>query len=453
MNEQNPDLKGLQSFADRRDREVSPIFVGREQETEHVLRHAELLGEDHAQGARTQGATIVITGCPGSGKSAFLAHFARTFAKIELTNTVLVPIECSHQDLTARNTEDLETQLARLAVRREQGLHKTFQALLKDAGQALKLQNTFERLEQKISTDAGKRTVVCLLVDEIQNVTEASAPAVQLLHTQSFSPPVLPVYAGLDDSVDRLKRIGRISRLSANAHMTMGALREGCATEATERLFEKYRVRSDTGARTAWAQAIGEEALDFAQHLHVALQAACGVLVGSGGTARARRRGRGEAPRPHGQRTVLRSEDQRHRESPCTRGARRDVPCDTSEDASDGDGPGRVGQGVNEQTRPALDRIQQRGSARIGRTHAPPRNSPPLGAGPGGSAHSVATRLAYRPLRTAHRLATATASAGTEPNPPQIAPRAVCKRNKVVRRSGENVSGAERQVIDFRIRR
>ena len=287
MNEQKPDLKGLQSFADRRDREVSPIFVGREQETEHVLRHAELLGEDHAQGAHTQGATIVITGCPGSGKSAFLGHFARTFAKIELTNTVLVPIECSHQDLTARNTEELETQLARLAVRREQGLHKTFQALLKDAGQALKLQNTFERLEQKISTDAGKRTVVCLLVDEIQNVTKASAPAVQLLHTRSFSPPMLPIYAGLDDSVDRLKRICRISRLSANAHMTMGALREGCATEATERLFEKYRVRSDTGTRTAWAQAIGEEALDFAQHLHVALQAACGVLVGSGGTARA----------------------------------------------------------------------------------------------------------------------------------------------------------------------
>ena len=287
MNEQNPDLKGLQSFADRRDRELSPIFVGREQETEQVLRHAELLGEDHAQGARTQGATIVITGCPGSGKSAFLAHFARTFAKIELTNTVLIPIECSHRDLTARNTEDLETQLARLAVRREQGLHKTFQALLKDAGQALKLQNTFERLEQKISTDAGKRTVVCLLVDEIQNVTEASAPAVELLHTRSFSPPVLPVYAGLDDSVEKLEKVCGISRLAANAHMMMGTLRERATTEATKQLFEKYRVRSDTGARATWAQAIDEAALDFAQHLHVALQAACGVLIASGGTARA----------------------------------------------------------------------------------------------------------------------------------------------------------------------
>ena len=379
MNEQDPDLEGLQSFANQTDREESPIFVGRERETEHVVRQAELVGEVHAEGRNTQGATIVITGCPGSGKSAFLGHFARTFAKLELTKTVLIPVPCSDLDLTARNTEDLEAQLARFAIRRKEGLHETFQALLKDAGQALKLRNTFERLEQKISKDAGKRTVVCLLVDEIQNVTEASAPAVQLLHTRSLSPPVLPIYAGLDDSVDRLKRICRISRLSANAHMTMGALREHAATEATERLFEKHRVRSDTGARAAWAQAIDEEALDFAQHLHVA---PAGRLRRAGsvrGHRTGRRRGRGEAARPRGQRTVLRVEDQRHRESPCARGARRGAPCDAHEYATDGEAPGQVGQGVDAQTRPSLGRIQQRGSARTGRTHAPPRDPPPLG--------------------------------------------------------------------------
>ena len=287
MNEQSPDLKGLQSFAHSIDRELSPIFVGREQETEHVLRHAELLGEDHAQGAHTQGATIVITGCPGSGKSAFLGHFARTFAKLELTNTVLVPIEYSHQDLTARNSKDLQAQFAEVAIEKKERTHRTFQALLKDAGQALKLRNTFERLQQKISTDEGKRTVVCLLVDEIQTLTEASAPAVQLLHTRSFSPPVLPIYAGLDDSVDKLEKVCGISRLRATARMTMGTLREHAAKEATEMLFEKYRVRSDTGARATWAQAIDEAALGFAQHLHVALKTACSVFIARGGTARA----------------------------------------------------------------------------------------------------------------------------------------------------------------------
>ena len=286
MNEQGPDLKGLQSFANQTDREESPIFVGRERETEHVLIQADLVGEAHAEGRNTQGATIVITGCPGSGKSAFLGHFARTFAKLELTGTVLIPVQCNHQDLTASNSKELQAQLAELAIGSKKGLHKTFQALADDLGERLKLRNTFEQLEQEISKDAGKRTVVCLLVDEIQNVTEANAPAVQLLHTRAFSPPVLPIYAGLDDSVEKLEKVCGISRLAANAHMTMDKLPEGAGKVAGEELFERYRVRSDATARAAWKKTIEEEALGFAQHLHVALQAACAVVVDCDGTAR-----------------------------------------------------------------------------------------------------------------------------------------------------------------------
>ena len=341
MNEQDPDLEGLQSFADQTDREESPIFVGRERETEHVVRQTELLGEDHAQGAHTQGATIVITGCPGSGKSAFLGHFARTFEKHELTKTVLIPVECSHLDLTARNTEDLQAQLARLAVRREQGLHKSFQAL--------KLRNPFERLEQKISTDAGKRTVVCLLVDEIQNVTEASAGAVQLLHTRSFAPPVFPIYAGLDDAVDRLRTVCGISRLSDEARMPMGPLRENASREAAKKLFEKYHVRADEGARAAWTAAIDAEALDFAQHLHVSLKAASSVLTEHEGTAQAedapevRRRAR------CGERSVLQLEDRGHRRVPRGGDARRGPQSDASKHTGEQKRPDRVGKGAHAQ--------------------------------------------------------------------------------------------------------
>ena len=154
-------------------------------------------------------------------------------------------------------------------------------------GQAQKLESTFERLEQKISEEAGKRTVVCLLVDEIQNVTEASAPAMQRLHSRAFSPPVLPIYAGLDDSAEKLETVCGIARLAANARMTMGALPAHAAKEAADRLFERYRVRSNARARAAWAKVIDEEAVGFAQHLHVALQAACEVLIAHDGTARA----------------------------------------------------------------------------------------------------------------------------------------------------------------------
>ena len=285
MNEQGPDLEGLRRFADSKDREVSPIFVGREHEIGHVVRQAELAAQAHAEGRETQGATIVITGCPGSGKSAFLGHFARRFATRELAEAVLVPVQCSHLDLTASRSEELEAQLGAFAMERRRGLHKAWQAVLEDAGEALGLPSTLRRLEQKIAKDSVKGTVVCLLVDEIQSITEESARALQLLHTRSFSPPVLPVYAGLDDSVERLKTVGGISRLSARGHMRMGEIGGEAARAATVRLFDRYRVRSSAMVRATWAQTIEEGAMGFAQHLHRALQAACRVLIASGGIA------------------------------------------------------------------------------------------------------------------------------------------------------------------------
>ena len=285
MSEQEPDLEGLRSFADSKDGEDSPIFVGREREIAHVARQAELTAQAHAEGRNTQGGTLVITGCPGSGKSAFLAHFARRFGTEELTGSVLVPVQCSHLDLTASRTEALEAQLAGFAVERKRGLHRAWQAILEDAGEALELPSTLRRLEQKIAEDSVKGTVVCLLVDEIQGLTEESARAVQLLHTRSFSPPVLPVYAGLDDAVERLKTVGGISRLSAHGHMRMGEIGTEATREAAGRLFDRYRVRGDAKARATWARAIAAEAMGFAQHLHRALQAACRVLIASGGTA------------------------------------------------------------------------------------------------------------------------------------------------------------------------
>ncbi len=287
MNEQRPNLEGLRIFAIQHDRGESPIFVGRERETEHILLQAESIGAAHAAGRGTEGATIVISGCPGSGKSAFLKYFARAFSTLELTNTVLVPALCTHHALGARNEDELKAQLAKLAIENKGGGHKILQTLAAEVGKKLKVEETLKRLEEKITKDWGRRTVVCLLVDEIQNVTDENRVALELLHTRSLSPPVLPIYAGLDDSVEQLQRVGRISRLSDEARMTMGPLRENAAKEAAGQLFDNYRVRSDGPTRRAWAQAIEDEALDFAQHLHSALKSASGVLVAGGGTARA----------------------------------------------------------------------------------------------------------------------------------------------------------------------
>ena len=69
-----PDLEGLRSFSEPSDRGATPFFVGRAGEIEDIervlaraLRHAEA-------GQRSAGATRLIQGAPGAGKSALLAH-------------------------------------------------------------------------------------------------------------------------------------------------------------------------------------------------------------------------------------------------------------------------------------------------------------------------------------------------------------------------------------------
>ena len=370
----------MQSFARQTDREESPIFVGREQEIAHIVAQADDVGEAHAQGRATQGRTMVITGCPGSGKSAFLGHFARKFANLDLVETVLIPVPCNHQDLTATDSRELEAQIGALALEKKGGLDKTLQALASDLGTKLKMEKTLGQLEARVAEGSGKRTVVCLLVDEIQNVTGASAAAMQLLHTHAFSPPVLPVYAGLDDSAEQLERVCGISRLGTNAQMTMGALRENSAREATQLLFEKYRVRSTGKAQTAWKEAIEKEALAFGQHLHIALQAACTVLAAAGGEAHAQDATEVKQARTRGQRALLRVEDDRRRGRARGRGARRGAQGDACENKSDERTPDEVGERRDGGTQRAHARVQRRRSTRARRTAAAPGDHPAIGA-------------------------------------------------------------------------
>ena len=187
------------------------------------------------------------------------------------------------------------------------------------------------------------------------------------------------------------------------------------AEKATERLFEKYRVRSDAGTRAAWTQTIDKEALGFAQHVHGALQAACTVLVARGGTARAEDVGkvktRANAARDRFYASKTRAIMEEHAEAVLNvvhQATRTNTKLTQKHLAS-------VGQGVDAQTRPSLGRIEQRGSARTDRTHAPPGDPAPLGAGPSKSADSVAAHLAHRSLRTARRLATGSRREKTRP--------------------------------------
>ena len=76
-----PDLEGLRFFSEPSDREPAAFFVGRADETEDIER-ALARALRHAQaGQRSAGATRLIQGAPGAGKSALLAHLEKKWTQ------------------------------------------------------------------------------------------------------------------------------------------------------------------------------------------------------------------------------------------------------------------------------------------------------------------------------------------------------------------------------------
>ena len=202
---------------------------------------------------------------------------------------------------------------------------------------------------RRSATDARKRTVVCLLVDEIQTVTEASAPAVQLLHTRSFSPPVLPIYAGLDDSVDKLENGMRdLAPVRRGPNADGPAARErvkGGSQEAVREVPRQSRRRRTRrvdrrdrrrGARLRPAPARQPEGR---------LERAHGTRGGRTG----RGRPGGTPPRTRGERTVLQLEDRGHRRVPRGGDARRGPQSNASKHTGEQKRPDRVGKGAHAQ--------------------------------------------------------------------------------------------------------
>ena len=282
-----PDITGLKKFSRTADRELSPIFAGRHEEGERVLEQIEHCAERHHEGLSTAGRTMLITGPPGMGKSAFLGHLA-THAPHYHRNTQIIPVEVNLNPL--RTDQDLNQQIAN-AIKEEQSptrviLEAFGSALLDNLGKTIGIPESFTSKLRTIGKQIMQHTktvpVVCMLIDEIQTATEANGSILRQLHTQKFSPPILPVFAGLSNAPSVLDDIG-ISRLSDEAHIPLGRLPQEHAQQAILQLFGQYHVQGSHKNKAELARFVAMNSQGFPQHLHVGLKGVSRMLAESGG--------------------------------------------------------------------------------------------------------------------------------------------------------------------------
>jgi len=294
---ENVPLWRLADFALRNDRRWSPFFVGREDEIAELEYACEETFECVRRGeAATEGATALLQGAPGAGKTAILSELQRRW-RLSLTKEYRPPVairltvgQMSDEATVATAVaEAVDPKVARewrtttgKEIRRGGGA-----SLIVEYGGEYGTTSTVEPMDIDLASLAilmpprtWKRPVV-LMVDEIQRIGPEAGDVIDALHQASTNLPIVPLYAGLGDSATVLRKKAGLSRLSEGYPRTVGRLDPGQPAEAVRKMLESFRITGTPALEREWAERIEEETDLWPQHLHTAMSSLARGLVGT----------------------------------------------------------------------------------------------------------------------------------------------------------------------------
>ena len=306
--ERGPDLEGLRAFVREGDRNRARFFVGREAQILDIEQVCADAFAGFLAGRPLAGATRLIQGAPGAGKTALLSQVVATVDSAETKGPsrwrrfFRKAGEGNRQPKAMFvDTGDLGDP-ARLALRIAEWL---------GPGKAKKLRQTHSR---SIGAQAGAGgfgvgrgdTVatgppqagfaeigalfspeewpgpLCLMVDEIQTLQAEQAPVLQSLHLATQGLPIVPVLAGLANSREVLARRG-ISRLNEDGVHTLGRLETGQPAQAVRAMLNCFRIESTEAAVQHWAVCLEEHSGGWPQHLQNAMRSLAEALLETNG--------------------------------------------------------------------------------------------------------------------------------------------------------------------------
>lgn len=303
-----PNIAGLKKFSSRiltKDRGSTPFFSGRYQVIEDIELSIEGVMERHRNGIRMPAAdeTWLFQGPPGVGKSALLARLdERWSSEASEANPISLPIridliynqaklvaKIADAIAIANNDADTSDKLRQI-ISMDHSIATRFggEFLIKATAQSSDGKSvttkprelTWETLATLFPPEKWKRPVV-LMLDEVQSMRDLEGQSeVSNLHQGIHGLPIIPIFAGLLDSYDALRK-HHISRMSSRRRVTLGALEQSEAESSVKRMLDAFRV--DGSNRCDWARRIAGECSGWPQHLHTNLQALAKVLAANNG--------------------------------------------------------------------------------------------------------------------------------------------------------------------------
>ncbi len=292
------DIAGLRKFSRMPDRDRAPFLVGRTDEVNLVNQlHDDAFGY-LCDGEISSSMTALLQGAPGVGKTSLLNHMKRRW-RTEKSSPIVVEttpqVLADEGRLAVAIAEAVRAGASRVW-RTEHSAGRigraSFMGLGADISDGMNVRPSAPRLED-IGTVLRTRNVlgpdwiwerpVVLMVDEIQSLPTEAGPVVQALHMGVADLPLVPLFAGLGDSLEILEGFTGTSRLTADNVLRLGALETRQATGVVETMFRTYGVRGADAARAHWADWAAEVSDAWPQHLHNAMRAIARGLLETGG--------------------------------------------------------------------------------------------------------------------------------------------------------------------------
>ena len=282
----DPDLEGLRFFSEPSDRERALFFVGRAGEIEDIERAAARALRHAQAGQRSAGATRLVQGAPGAGKSALLAHLEEKWSRAGREAPHVLPVYLEELAEPDRIAQAVATCLdPRRAERFRRTETRSGSIGISGVGGAWAAETAppagFGALRQMFPPERWERPL-CLLVDEVQNLEPAQAGVVRRLHEAVDGLPVVPVLAGLASAQHVLAKRG-ISRLSVGTVHMLGRLEPGQPADSVRTMLDRFRVDAADTDSARWATLLEERSDRWPQHLGNGMRALAEGLLASGG--------------------------------------------------------------------------------------------------------------------------------------------------------------------------
>ena len=287
-----PDLALIKEFADPWDRQSPPVFVGRYDEIGLVEKNCRRALDLCGQGKKTGGHIIVFRGAPGAGKSSLLEHIEEDWRKKPNCSQTLCPQTLNLELETLEDTSATALEIVKkIAPEKEEMFRRRFVTNTSVSGGVPGLvtgevttsnetspEKIFFSVLKELLPPQDWRQPLCILVDEIQAVTEKCRKSLLALHQGKHGLPIVTVCAGLANAAEKLQ-LAMSPRLTSGNLRTLGTLPPEEVHSCVRQMFERCQINYTADQLKRIGDRIAKDSEGWPQHVRTETAALFGELA------------------------------------------------------------------------------------------------------------------------------------------------------------------------------